>query len=512
MRLVVVSNRLPVVVDDRDGERSLRAGSGGLVSALRPIMQQRKGVWIGWPGAVAEDFAEIERLLDEESRDAGFLLRGVALTEPEVRGFYRGFSNEIVWPLFHDLQTRCNFDPTYWQIYREVNNKFTLELRRILGEDDFVWVHDYHLILMAENLRGFGVRNRLGFFLHIPFPGPDIFSKLPWRMQLLEAFLAYDLVGFQNHRDRENFLHCVKRLLPRVRTRRHKGLIVVEHRGRRCGLGSFPIGIDDQDFAQCAASEEVSQRVVELRRELPNRRLLLSVDRLDYTKGIPERLRAFGTALERYPDLHRTVTMVQIVVPSRAEVPEYQGLKAEIEQLVTELNGRFSQSGWVPIHHFYRSLAREELVAYYRAADVALVTPLKDGMNLVAKEYCASQPEGDGVLILSEFAGAAAQMRRDALIVNPYDFGGVADAIHHAFNMPRRARKAPMRRMQRMIRRENVFCWVDRFLAAALQPEPPPGALSSAVAEAPARVLPPVAAPVTPARGSSREMESIGYA
>jgi trehalose-6-phosphate synthase len=317
---------------------------------------------------------------------------------------------------------------------------------------------------LARRLRANGLENRLGFFLHIPFPPPDIFCKLPWRTDVLESLFYFDTLGFQTPRDRGNFLDCIRRLLPGARLRREPGAVRAQFGGRTVRIGVFPIGIDYQRFAQDAAHPDITARVAALRQELPCPQIILSVDRLDYTKGIPYRLRGFHLALKRYPELHRNVLLLQVVVPSRENVPEYQELKAQIERAVTQVNGEFTQPGWVPIHHVFRSLSWEELLTYYRAADIGLVTPLKDGMNLVAKEYCACQVEGNGVLILSEFAGAAVQLGRDAILVNPYDLDQVAEAIRFGVSQSPRKRKPAMRRLRNVVRNQDVFWWVRNFL------------------------------------------------
>lgn len=313
-----------------------------------------------------------------------------------------------------------------------------------------------------------GVESRIGFFLHTPFPPLDIFVKLPWRSQILRALLEYDLIGFQTLHDRRNFVQCIRTLMKDI-VLQGKGLILTSLIGdREVRIGSFPISIDYDAFAKQATTREVSEKAGQLHEVLPNRHLILGVDRLDYTKGIPERLKAFRNALTRFPDLHQKVTLIQVVVPSRTDIPKYYELKVEIERLVSEINGQFTQPGWVPIHYLFRSLKRKELLAYYRAADIALVTPLKDGMNLVAKEYCASSVWGDGVLILSEFAGAAAQLQKGALLVNPYDMEGVAEAIYRAVTMSKEERRSRMRKLRRSIREHDVLGWVDAFLRAGL--------------------------------------------
>jgi len=466
MRIVVVSNRLPIVVEPDGPEWHIRPGSGGLVTALSPVLRRHGGTWVGWPGAESTDDESLARILSDYSRSVGYELKPVPMSRDEILGFYQGFCNEIVWPLFHDLQTYCNFVPEYWTRCTAVERRYAEIVVECVEPTDFIWVQDYHLMGLGRQLRGHGIQNRLGFFLHIPFPPPDIFCKLPWRTDVLESLLHYDVVGFQTPRDRENFLDCLRHLLPEAQLRRQGHTVECRWSTRVTRIGAFPIGIDYDEFASAAAAPRIGERVRELREQMPHQQIVLGLDRLDYTKGIPCRLRAFGLALKRYPELHRNVTLLQVVVPSREAVPEYQDLKAQIERLVTQINGEFTQPGWVPIQHVFRSLERDELLAYYRAADVALVTPLKDGMNLVAKEYCACQTEGDGVLILSEFAGAAVQMQRGAILVNPFDTGRVADAIRRAVSMTRELRRAPMRRLCRNVRRQDVFWWVRRFLGA----------------------------------------------
>jgi len=468
-RFIVVSNRLPFAFRRGvDGAWQADPGSGGLVTALLPVLRDRGGTWIGWPGAPgpAREFASA---LSTAGAKAGYALAAVPLDEAEVRGFYLGFSNEIVWPLFHDLPSLCNFDPSYWKTYTEVNRKYAKVVAPHAERNDFVWVHDYHLMSVGSELRRAGCKARLAFFLHIPFPGPDIFMKLPWRKSLLESLLQYDLVGFQTVRDRRNFVACVQAVLPDAGVEGRGSTLTVAVEGRRVCVGSFPISIDYNAFMRAADSPPVAEKARELHRLLPQRKLVLGIDRLDYTKGIALRLRAFELLLERHPDVRGKLSLLQVVVPSREEVPQYRAMKLEIEQLVGRINGAFARpGGWVPIWYEYRSLSRLELLAYYRAADIALVTPLKDGMNLVAKEYCACSIEEDCILILSEFAGAAEQLGRGALLVNPYDVEGVAGALRTAHAMPQEERVARMRAMRRAIRRNDVFDWVDGFLRAAI--------------------------------------------
>ncbi len=464
-RLVVVSNRLPVVLSKRAGDWDAQAASGGLITALAPVLRNRGGTWIGWPGTSEID--EIREALDEASGDAGYSLEPVRLPEDVIDGYYHGFSNEIIWPLFHDLTSRCNFVPSHWNAYEVANRVFAETIMERTEAGDYIWVHDYHLMLVAEHLRAMNGSRPIGFFLHIPFPAVDIFLKLPWRFQILRALLEFDIVGFQTVRDTQNFIHCVRTLMTGVAVKGRRSSHVVEQPGRRTQVGSFPIGIDFASFDSRARSTEVAQEVRRAYDRLPNIKMILGIDRLDYSKGLPERIAAFQNALRRYPDLQGNVTLIQVVIPSREDVPEYQVQRAEIERLVGEINGEFTQPGWVPIHYLYRSLEPTELYAYYRMAEICLVTPLKDGMNLVSKEYCACNVEGDGVLILSEFAGSAAQLFRGAIMVNPHDVEGTADAIYTAIRMPADERRRRMKRLREVVRREDIFWWTDSFLAAA---------------------------------------------
>jgi alpha,alpha-trehalose-phosphate synthase [UDP-forming] len=460
-RIVVVSNRLPFNFRKLPGGRRVaEPASGGLVTALMPVLRERGGVWIGWPGTLVPG-AQLGVAAAAASAEIGCELVAVPLSADQVRDFYLGFSNEVIWPLFHDFLGYCNFDERYWRTYCTVNRRFARAVHARSTPRDFIWVHDYHLMTVAAELKRLGNRCRTGFFLHIPFPAPDIFLKLPWRDQVLRALLEFDLLGFQSAGDARNFRACLKRL----------GL-----KAGRTRIGDYPISIDFDGFSTRAAQQDVAEKAAELHRLLPERRLALGVDRLDYTKGIPLRLRAFRRLLRQHPEMHGRVSLIQVVVPSREDVPQYHVLRADIERLVGEINGEYARPGeWVPVWYEYRSLTRVELLAYYRAADIALVTPLKDGMNLVAKEYCACSIEEDCVLVLSEFAGAAAQLGDDALLVNPCDEAGMAQAIREAVMMPQAERGARMRRLRSGIRRQDVFWWVERFLqdSGYRAPRPP---------------------------------------
>ena len=464
-RLINVSNRLPVTVKKTATGTRVEHSSGGLASAMESAWGNRAGVWIGW-GGNSED-QPVDELLAKASRRRPYRLQGVVLTPDEISKFYSGFANEIVWPLFHDMPTRCNFDPDYWEVYQQVNRKFAAAAAQDARDDDFIWVHDYHLMLVAQYLRQMAGKSKIGFFLHIPFPSPDIFEKLPWREPILNALLDFDLIGFQTNRDRENFMACLRHQRPDLRPEAVDTRVILDLSERRVLVGTFPISIDFEEFACRAAKPEVAARAETIRHEFAENLLVLGVDRLDYTKGIPERLKAFRILLREFPELRRQITLAQVVVPSREDIPRYKDLRRDIELLVSKINGEFTERGWVPVHYMHRNLGRDELLAYYRAADVALITPLRDGMNLVSKEFCAAQIDERGVLVISEFAGASEELKHGAILVNPNDIAGTAKALREAALMPPEEKSTRMRLLRNIVKQNDVHRWAQSFLEAA---------------------------------------------
>ena len=458
-RLVVVSNRLPVKFTN-EGQAEL--SSGGLVTAMVPVLNKRGGLWLGWPGT----WGNLKPELDRFSQSRPYRLHPISLTREDMEGFYTGFANQILWPLFHGFQTKCVFNSCFWDAYDRVNEIFAQEVTANSTADDYIWIHDYHLINVAQKIKQFRTSRKCGFYLHIPFPSPDVFLQLPWRKQILTGFLEYDLVGFQTQWDLDNFLRTVKTVFPESKIGSSYALATINRGGKRTKAGNFPISIDYDEFSKQAATPEPSSIPQE---DIPERQTALGVDRLDYSKGIPERLKAFRLALEQYPELRKKISLVQIVVPSREDVAEYQRLKEEIERLVGEINGEHATLDWTPVQYLYRSLPRQELVARYEQADMALITPLRDGMNLVAKEYCACKNSLAGVLVLSEFAGTAAQLQSEALTVNPCDIECLAQTILQACTMPMQERKHRMRAARRKIKFQDIYWWLDSFLAAALR-------------------------------------------
>ncbi len=464
-RLIIASNRLPISIRFEGESVTVHPSAGGLVTAMEPILSKTAGTWIGWYGVPGEDPNVLSAIADF-SAGAGFDLLPVPLDEQEIQGFYQGFSNAIIWPLFHDLQSLCDFQPAYWQISRKISDRFAEKIAGIAQEKDILWVHDYHLMGVGARLKERGLSNRCLFFLHIPFPPPDIFLKLPWRMEVLDELLAYDLVGFQSTRDLKNFVDTYN-VLYRKNIQYVEGRASVSIRERSIVVGSFPIAIDFQEFDVQAQTPEIVERSHQIRAEAQVEKIILSVDRLDYTKGIPYRIKAYKRLLEKYPDLRKRIVLMQLVVPSRSEVDQYQQLKSQIDGLVTEVNGEFGMVGWTPLQHFYRSISREELLALYLAADIGLVTPLKDGMNLVCKEYCVSHFDLRGRLVLSEFAGAAEEIGSLATLVNPYDVEGVADTLYAVLNEDPQAQRDDMEKLRGLLLQRDVFAWARSFLEAA---------------------------------------------
>ena len=453
-RLIVVSNRLPMTIESADGKPRILPSGGGLVSALAPVLREGSGFWIGSPGTDYDP--AVERAVRSWGSPQQYSFVPVFLTQSERNAFYNGFSNEIIWPLFHGFPSRCKFDATYWTGYYKATERFATAVESVANNNDVVWVHDYHLMKLAHSLRERGMQQHLGYFHHIPFPPLDVFETLPWREDVLRSLLRFDTLGFQTMRDRRNFVDCVRYCLPAVRIFRLGDRVQIRADGHNVLVGAHPISIDYEEFATAAADAAV-------RENLGGTAIVLGVDRLDYTKGICERLSAFEALLERDPVFRGQVTMVQIVVPSREDIEEYRQLKTRIERLISNINGKYTTPGWVPIHYLYRHVTRAELIAFYRAARVALVTPLKDGMNLVAKEFCASRTDNRGVLVLSEFAGASEELKHGALIVNPHDSEAMASTLRAALLMPELEQSSRMGMMRAQIRTHNVYRWARSF-------------------------------------------------
>jgi trehalose 6-phosphate synthase/phosphatase len=453
-RLLIVSNRLPFTVRVASGVPTLVPSSGGLVTALRGVHERGGTLWLGWSGIAAglasgtQD--EIDRRLAEQRAV------GVPLTEREISGFYRRYANEALWPVLHDRPEVAKVDPADWATYRAVNARFAEAIARELRPGDRVWIHDYHLMLVPRLLRDLCPDALVGYFLHTPFPVLESLQRLPHRAALLDGLLGADMLGFHTSDDASRFLESVQSALGRI-TNAHE----VQDGDRRVRVQACPISIDFAAMDSRAADSSIVARAAELRGR--GGTLMLGVDRLDYTKGIPERLRAFAALLTRHPEYLGKLRLFQLAVPSREEIPAYRALRTEVETMVARMNERFGDGEWRPVEYVYGTVDAETLAMLYRAADVMVVTPLRDGMNLVAKEFVASRPDGDGVLVLSQHAGASAEMRA-ALLVDPTDVEGLADAYIRALTMSPAERRVRMRRMRRIVRRHDVHQWVRACL------------------------------------------------
>jgi len=463
-RLVCVSNRVGPIQDV--------ARAGGLAVALVDALRSFEGVWYGWSGRIDDHSGA--RLSMETSGELA--LATLDLTSDEYEDYYSGFANRCLWPLFHYRIDLTAFDRKYYQGYLRVNAKFAQGLYPLLQPDDLIWVHDYHFLAFANELRKMGANQPMGFFLHIPFPSKEVLATLPNHDALVRALFAYDVIGFQTKADVARFVDYVvteaggRQLGDKVRAF-----------GRTIEVRAFPIGIDADAFAEIAATapEAVSQFNA-LKTVLEDRVQVIGVDRLDYTKGLPERFQAFERLLEDYPDTRKRVTFLQVAPPSRENVEEYQDIREELEGIAGHINGAYGDVDWTPLRYINRPFARRALAGLFRASKVGLVTPLRDGMNLVAKEFVAAQdPEDPGVLVLSRFAGAAYQMP-EALIVNPYDIKGVADALQRARYMSREERVERHTALIEGLQREDVADWRDRFIDALRKCE-----LSAGVSSAP---------------------------
>lgn len=449
-RLVVVSNRLPVTVRTGKGGLEVQASSGGLVSAMEPVLRRQGGTWIGWAGT----HATVEASDLEGARP--YDLEPVALTESEVQRYYLGLSNRSLWPLFHSLVPTSHFDRRDWETYDTVNRRFAEATALRVREGELVWVHDYHLLRFPTYLRRLRPDVRIAFFLHIPFPPYDVYRILPWARHALRGLLSCDLVGFHTASYARNFAENAE-ILMGARVDRETG--IVEHGDQVLKVGDFPLGIEFETF------EARAKKATKRPKGLPER-VVLGVDRLDYTKGIPERLQAFERLLELHPTWRERVTLLQLAVPSRSKVAEYRRLKRTVEEEVGRINGRFATATWVPVRYLHRSVSPDRLAGMYRHGDVGLVTALRDGMNLVAKEFVASRVAEPGVLVLSRMAGAAETMS-EAVLVNPYDVDQTARALHRALSMGEDERRSRMVALRARERQNDVHAWVNAFLGAA---------------------------------------------
>ncbi|MCR9251608.1 MAG: bifunctional alpha,alpha-trehalose-phosphate synthase (UDP-forming)/trehalose-phosphatase [bacterium] len=454
-KTIIVSNRLPVKISEEEGELVYKPSEGGLATGLGSIYKQGENIWVGWPGLAITKDVEKKAITKQLAKEN---MKPVFLSAQEIEDFYEGFSNETLWPNFHYFNQYVVYNEELWKAYQKVNAKFAKYLEEVVEPDDTLWIHDYQLLLLPEMIRAKFPKLSIGFFLHIPFPSYESFRLLPWRRELLNGMLGSDFLGFHTYDDMRHFLSSVNRLAGLGNS---NGQINLPD--RKVLVDALPMGIDYERYATTAASPETIAREVRYRTSVGDQKLILSIDRLDYSKGIPQRLRAFELFLERNPQYLNKVSLIMVVVPSRDQVPKYKQLKEEVDLLVGRINGKYGRLNWTPIHYFYRSFPLHGLSALYRMAHVALVTPMRDGMNLVCKEYIASKLDKKGVLILSEMAGAAKELS-DSILINPNDIEQYVTALETALSMPEEEQMKHMQTMQESLKRYNIHHWVNLFM------------------------------------------------
>jgi len=454
MKTVIISNRLPVKIIEENDEYTFIPSEGGLATGLSDVYKSGNSIWIGWPGIEVPE----ERQEEVTQKLAELNLYPVFLTQNEINLYYEGFSNEVLWPVFHYLVTYAHYEQSYWDCYQSVNEKFAKSAMQVLGRKDKIWIQDYQLLLLPGILREKLPNATIGFFQHIPFPSYEIFRLIPWREELLNGLIGADLIGFHTFDDVRHFISTATRLLPV-----NSSSNVLNSNERQIVVEAFPMGIDYDKFSSLTATEKVKKEIDYFRTGKEEMKVILSIDRLDYSKGILERLKALELLLQVHPEYIGKIELFMIVVPSRDTVPQYSELRDQIDQFVGNLNARYRSINWIPVNYFYRSFPIEVLSALYASADICLVTPMRDGMNLVSKEYIASRNNNDGVLILSEMAGASKELT-DAVIVNPNNLGDIMEAIVTALKMPLDEQQQRMIAMRAIVEKFNVKHWVNNFI------------------------------------------------
>lgn len=467
-KTIIVSNRLPLQVKLENDEISVTPSVGGLATGMKSVHRDSNGIWVGWTGLTSEEIDEnLSKKVDAAVQKEQCV--GVSLSEHDIEHYYYGFSNKTLWPLFHYFLEYTEFENEAWDTYKRVNQKFAEVVIDQIEEGDKVWIHDYQLLLVPQLIKAAKPDVPIGFFLHIPFPSYEIFRTFPKRKEILEGILGSDLIGFHTYDYERHFLSSVKRI-----TNKEVKFNKITHDNRIIKVDSFPMGIDYNKFENAAKENreqgkkektKVQRQLDEHLNESESAKMVLSIDRLDYTKGIPNRVRAFEYFLNKYPEYKEKIRLIMLAVPSRSEVPQYQKLKRETDELVGRVNGKFSTVSWTPIWYFFRAMPFENLIDLYTSSDVALITPVRDGMNLVAKEYVATRTEQDGVLVLSEMAGASKELG-EALTINPFNFEEIADTLKQAIEMPLNEQKRRMKSLQKRISRYTVERWAEEFMTA----------------------------------------------
>ncbi len=460
-RLIIISNRLPVTISERNGELTLNPSAGGLATGLNSLKAEREVHWIGWPGINTSNKNKQQAITEKLE---ALQMTPVFIPKDKFSGYYNGFSNSTLWPLFHYFQQYSDFYERTWRDYQFVNYLFAEQIFKTAKEDDVFWVQDYQLMLVPQLIRQQYPQASIGFFLHIPFPTYELLRTMPKRRELLNGVLGADLIGFHTHDYVRHFISAVSRILGH--DQHFLGRIRLED--RVIEVDSFPMGIDYNKYADAVRKPAVIKEAARYKKEIGDVKIILTIDRLDYSKGLPQRVRAFKLFLEKYPEFQGKVSMVMIVVPSRDNIKQYNALKEELDKRVGAINSKYGNISWTPVQYYYRSISFNRLIAWYKTAPIALITPFRDGMNLVAKEYIATKDDGKGVLILSEMAGAAKELV-SALQVNPNNLHHIADSIYKALKMDEEEQIESVREMQKVLKRNNVNRWASIFLSNLLE-------------------------------------------
>jgi trehalose 6-phosphate synthase/phosphatase len=460
-KTIIVSNRLPVKLAENHGEYTLVTSEGGLATGLGSIYQQSGNVWVGWPGMEITD-REMQRKITHDLDTKN--LKPVFLTQDEINHYYEGFSNEVLWPVFHYMPTYARYQQSYWESYNRVNEKFRDIVLDLAEPGDTIWIHDYQLLLLPGLIRAVLPDITIGFFQHIPFPSYELYRLIPWRVEILEGILGADLIGFHTFDDARHLVQSARRLVSSVISSSNE----ISYHNRSIIVDSFPMGIDSQKFQSLVHTPTVQENLQALDKTFDQIKIILSIDRLDYSKGILQRLQAYEMLLQQSPEYVGKTVLYMIVVPSRDTVPQYRELRDEIDKFVGGINARYRTMDWQPVYYFYRSFPVEELSALYAKADICLVTPMRDGMNLVCKEYIASRQNNDGVLILSEMAGASKELV-DSILVNPNNIVSIASAIKEALNMPGAEQERRMTMMKDIVMKFNTSHWVKLFMTRLME-------------------------------------------
>jgi trehalose 6-phosphate synthase/phosphatase len=455
--MLIAANRLPITLVRREGKFQVEPSAGGVATGLGSIYQAHDSLWVGWCGLALERLKGQEEIIQATLGE--HKCHGVFISQYDIENFYYGFSNKTIWPLFHYFPLYTIYNEHFWEAYERVNRAFCDEILKVAREDDIIWIHDYHLMLLPRMIRESMPDATVGFFLHIPFCSSEVFRLLPWRRKILEGLLGADVIGFHTYDYVRHFNESVRRVVGY-----EPSLGYIPAGNRMVRVDAFPMGIDYKRFSSAGSSNEVKSQVKRIRKQVGDHRIILSIDRLDYTKGIPERLEVFDLFMEKNPEYRENVTLILVAVPSRTGVEHYRMLKRRVDELVGRINGKYGSIGWIPVWYLYRSVPFEKLMALYTLSDVALVTPLRDGMNLIAKEFVASKSNGKGVLILSEMAGAAKELG-EAIIVNPNNKEEIVEAIKQALSMPEEEQVERNRTMQRRLARYSIGGWVGDFMA-----------------------------------------------